>query len=73
MTAMPGPMARQLCRAVPLFILAIGVLCDAVAQTPPAPVVTLASDVRQIRFSWPIVLGDGPNDATPGTGAVYLY
>lgn len=57
MIAMPGPMARQLCRAVPLFILASGVLCDAVAQTLPAPVVTLASGVKQITLSWPIVLG----------------
>lgn len=55
MTAKPGPMVRQLCRAVPLFILATGTLCDAVAQTPPAPVVTLAADTKQIEFSWPVV------------------
>ncbi len=54
---MPGPMARQLCRAVPLFILAAGAFCDAAAQTPPPPVVTLAADVKQIEFSWPVVLG----------------
>ncbi len=57
MTATPKPIARQLCRAVPLFILATGVLCDAVAQTPPAPVVTLAAGAKRIEFSWPVVPG----------------
>ena len=57
MTAMPGPMTRRLCRTVPLFILATGVLCDAVAQTPPAPVVTLAAGAKRIEFSWPVVPG----------------
>lgn len=54
---MPGPMARQLCRVVPLFILTAGALGDAVAQTPPAPVVTLAAGVKQIELSWPVVPG----------------
>jgi trimeric autotransporter adhesin len=54
---MPGPMARQLCRAIPLFILTAGALGDAVAQTLPAPVVTLAAGVKQIELSWPVVPG----------------
>jgi hypothetical protein len=48
-------MVRQLCRAVPLFILATGTLCDAVAQRPAAPVVTLSADTKQIELSWPVV------------------
>ncbi|HET9447063.1 MAG TPA: FG-GAP repeat protein [Steroidobacteraceae bacterium] len=54
---MPGPMARQLCRAIPLLFLTAGVLSDAVAQTPPAPVVTLAAGPKRIDLSWPVVPG----------------
>lgn len=49
------PRLRPLCRAVPFFIISIGALSDAVAQTPPAPVVTLSADTRRIELSWPVV------------------
>jgi hypothetical protein len=50
-------MVRQLRRAVPLFILATGTFCEAVAQTPPAPVVALSANTKRIEFSWPVVPG----------------
>jgi len=54
-TAMPGPMVRQLCRAALIFALATGALGNVLAQTPAAPVVTLSADTKQLRFSWPVV------------------
>lgn len=52
---MPGSTQRQLCRAFLISILATGALCDALAQTPPAPVLTLSADTKQVEFSWPVV------------------
>lgn len=49
------PRLRQLCRAVLLFILATGALGHAQAQTPAAPVITLAAGAKRIEFSWPVV------------------